>query len=161
MSMPVTTTAQISFSGKSMKSESELLLLTSSTSGYTVKRGKISSRYEKHIFFINTWTTCIYDQLGEKQCAWSHAARWLAKPLWQVDTKKFLWISIFVIALRNVATKMAAKTVSWLIDQLNTCAARDGGLMANVKTKYMAWFGAFIWALQIGYWIGEWLLPQF
>jgi 6-phosphofructokinase 1 len=27
---------------------------------------------------------------------------------------------------RNVATKMAAKTVSWLIDQLNTCAARDG-----------------------------------
>ena len=48
------------------------------------------------------------------------------------------------IALRNVATKMAAKTVSWLIDQLNTCAARDGGLMANVKTKYMAWFGAFI-----------------
>ena len=58
--------------------------------------------------------------------------------------KKFLWISIFVIALRNVATKMAAKTVSWLIDQLNTCAARDGGLMANVKTKYMAWFGAFI-----------------
>ena len=27
---------------------------------------------------------------------------------------------------RNVATKMAAKTVSWLCDQLNTCAARDG-----------------------------------
>ena len=28
---------------------------------------------------------------------------------------------------RNVATKMAAKTVSWLCEQLNTCAARDGG----------------------------------
>ena len=30
---------------------------------------------------------------------------------------------------RNVATKMAAKTVSWLCDQLNTCAARDGETM--------------------------------
>ena len=27
---------------------------------------------------------------------------------------------------RNVATKMAAKTVNWLCEQLNTCAARDG-----------------------------------
>ena len=27
---------------------------------------------------------------------------------------------------RNVATKMAAKTVNWLCKQLNTCAARDG-----------------------------------
>jgi len=32
---------------------------------------------------------------------------------------------------RNVATKMAAKTVSWLIDQLNTCAARDGTVHAE------------------------------
>ena len=29
---------------------------------------------------------------------------------------------------RNVATKMAAKTVNWLCEQLNTCAARDGEL---------------------------------
>ena len=27
---------------------------------------------------------------------------------------------------RNVATKMAAKTVTWLIEQLSHCAARDG-----------------------------------
>ena len=27
---------------------------------------------------------------------------------------------------RNVATKMAAKTVGWLCDQLQSCAARDG-----------------------------------
>merc|ERR1719228_1741285 len=32
---------------------------------------------------------------------------------------------------RNVATKMAAKTVTWLIDQLNTCAARDGTVHAE------------------------------
>ena len=30
------------------------------------------------------------------------------------------------VSVRNVATKMAAKTVNWLIEQLNTCAARDG-----------------------------------
>jgi len=35
---------------------------------------------------------------------------------------------------RNVATKMAAKTVSWLIDQLNTCAARDGTVHAEDDT---------------------------
>ena len=29
---------------------------------------------------------------------------------------------------RNIATKMAAKTVNWLCEQLNTCAARDGEL---------------------------------
>jgi len=32
---------------------------------------------------------------------------------------------------RNVATKMAAKTVNWLIDRLNTCAARDGTVHAE------------------------------
>jgi len=32
---------------------------------------------------------------------------------------------------RNVATKMAAKTVNWLIEQLNTCAARDGTVHAE------------------------------
>merc|ERR1719150_3478218 len=32
---------------------------------------------------------------------------------------------------RNVATKMAAKTVSWLCEQLNTCAARDGTVHAE------------------------------
>jgi len=30
------------------------------------------------------------------------------------------------IILRNVATKMAAKTVNWLIEQLTHVAARDG-----------------------------------
>ena len=37
---------------------------------------------------------------------------------------------------RNVATKMAAKTVTWLIDQLNTCAARDGGLISDISCFY-------------------------
>jgi len=32
---------------------------------------------------------------------------------------------------RNVATKMAAKTVNWLCEQLNTCAARDGTVHAE------------------------------
>jgi len=32
---------------------------------------------------------------------------------------------------RNVATKMAAKTVTWLVDQLNHCAARDGTVHAE------------------------------
>merc|ERR1719481_2430108 len=32
---------------------------------------------------------------------------------------------------RSVATKMASKTVTWLIDQLNTCAARDGTVHAE------------------------------
>ena len=27
---------------------------------------------------------------------------------------------------RNIATKMAAKTVNWLVEQLTHCAARDG-----------------------------------
>ena len=27
---------------------------------------------------------------------------------------------------RNIATKMAAKTVTWLVEQLNHCASRDG-----------------------------------
>ena len=49
---------------------------------------------------------------------------------------------------------MAAKTVSWLIDQLNTCAARDGGLMlfiiyAKVILGWIFWFGniveGFVW----------------
>ena len=35
-------------------------------------------------------------------------------------------VSILTHVPRNVATKMAAKTVTWLIEQLNTCAARDG-----------------------------------
>ena len=47
---------------------------------------------------------------------------------------------------------MAAKTVSWLIDQLNTCAARDGGLILFLqpyaKLK-LFWFGnkveGFVW----------------
>ena len=29
---------------------------------------------------------------------------------------------------RNVATKMAAKTVTWLVEQLTHCAARDGDI---------------------------------
>jgi len=32
---------------------------------------------------------------------------------------------------RNVATEMAAKTVNWLCEQLNTCAARDGTVHAE------------------------------
>jgi len=32
---------------------------------------------------------------------------------------------------RNLATKLAARTVTWLVDQLNTCAARDGSVHAE------------------------------
>jgi len=32
---------------------------------------------------------------------------------------------------RNIATKMSAKAVNWFIDQLNTCAARDGTIHAE------------------------------
>ena len=31
---------------------------------------------------------------------------------------------------RNIATKMAAKTVTWLTEQLTHCAARDGECQA-------------------------------
>jgi len=34
---------------------------------------------------------------------------------------------------RNVATKMAAKAVNWFVEQLNTCAARDGTVHAEDK----------------------------
>ena len=45
-------------------------------------------------------------------------------------------ILLFCFLIRNVATKMAAKTVSWLIDQLNTCAARDGGSLFLIDYKF-------------------------
>jgi len=35
---------------------------------------------------------------------------------------------------RNVSTKMAAKTVTWLLEQLNTCAARDGTVHAELPS---------------------------
>ena len=31
---------------------------------------------------------------------------------------------------RNIATKMAAKTVNWLVEQLTHCAARDGEFLS-------------------------------
>ena len=47
---------------------------------------------------------------------------------------------------RNIATKMAAKTVNWLVEQLTHCAARDGGFqlfslksdLATVKAQALS-----------------------
>ncbi len=36
----------------------------------------------------------------------------------------------YIYYFRNVATKMAAKTVNWLIEQLTHVAARDGETLA-------------------------------
>ena len=57
---------------------------------------------------------------------------------------------------RNVATKMAAKTVNWLCEQLNTCAARDGRFIHN-------FFGTsfdFSWSVRLEFLSNLKLLPD-
>jgi hypothetical protein len=41
-----------------------------------------------------------------------------------------MFATTYIYYFRNVATKMAAKTVNWLIEQLTHVAARDGETLA-------------------------------
>merc|ERR1719347_1657250 len=49
---------------------------------------------------------------------------------------------------RNVATKMAAKTVTWLIEQLTHCAARDGTVHAEEPSTATLHHSTGMWRLR-------------
>ena len=117
--MPVRTTALISSTGRQKKQSKPFSI------GPLFRLYSEEGKDKFTVNFLPTSNVSVFSQVRSNVLGHMQQGGW-PSPFDRCPLNMRIFKFSSFVSVRNVATKMAAKTVNWLIEQLNTCAARDG-----------------------------------